>query len=319
MCRLSRKGLASHPLTTETHRVAQFDFDCSSLSGCFAQKRQAMTLNIILLRISICLIGLSGCQGQPDKPPVRQPAAANKPVGGGCDGCELLYVGLPATLNSVDTSAGWYEGGQKLVVTGTVYKRDGKTPAPNVTLYYWHTDRNGYYSPTDQQTGPARRHGHLRGWIQTDDQGKYALYTNRPVPYPNQDLPAHIHTAVKEPTIETAYYLDEFVFDDDPLLTGAKRKALENRGGSGVLRVLLSGDRQIAEHNIILGLNIPHYPQAVKSANQSGLQIGEASPSFTPFHAFGPDKGTKTCPVCQYGRYCVFRPKWFFATFGESR
>lgn len=22
-----------------------------------------------------------------------------------------------------------------------------------------------------------------------------------------------------------------------------------------------------------------------------------------PFHAFGPDKGTRTCPVCKYGRY----------------
>ena len=34
--------------------------------------------------------------------------------------------------------------------------------------------------------------------------------------------------------IENEYYIDEFVFDDDVLLTGAKRKALENRGGSGV-------------------------------------------------------------------------------------
>ncbi|GAB4028771.1 dioxygenase family protein [Spirosoma koreense] len=262
-----------------------------------------MTFKLIALLISICFIGLSGCQGQPDKPPVRQPVATNKPVGGVCDGCELLFVGLPAIINSVDTSAGWYEGGQKLVVTGTVYKPDGKTPAPDVILYYWHTDRNGYYAATDQQTGPARRHGHIRGWIQTDAEGKYTLYTSRPAPYPNRDLPAHIHIAVKEPTIDTEYYLDEFVFDDDPLLTTTKRKALENRGGSGVLRVLLDGDRQIAEHTIVLGLNIPHYPQAVKAAKQSGLSIGEASPSFTPFHAFGPDKGTKTCPVCKYGRH----------------
>ncbi len=55
-----------------------------------------------------------------------------------------------------------------------------------------------------------------------------------------ESIPAHIHTSIKEPNIDNEYYIDEFVFDDDKLLTGAKRKALENRGGSGVLRVLIS-------------------------------------------------------------------------------
>lgn len=262
-----------------------------------------MTLKTSLLFISSCCVFLSGCQGQPAQSPRQPLPSSNKLIGGGCDGCALLYVGRPATINSVDTSAGWFEGGQKLLVTGTVFKPDGKTPAPNVILYYWHTDNKGYYSPTPQQVPQARLHGHIRGWIQTGQKGEYALYTSRPAPYPNRDLPAHIHTAIKEPTIDTEYYLDEFVFDDDPLLTGAKRKALENRGGSGILRILLSGDLQIAEHNIVLGLHIPNYPQAAQWKNQSGLQLGEASPSFTPFHAFGPDQGTKTCPVCKYGRY----------------
>lgn len=86
-------------------------------------------------------------------------------------------------------------------------------------------------------------------------------------------------------------------------MTGNKRKTLENRGGTGILRVLISGDLQIAEHNIILGLNIPNYPDKIKAGKQSGLQIGEGSPSFRPYHAFGPDKGATTCPVCKYGRY----------------
>ncbi|MBK8355591.1 MAG: hypothetical protein IPL13_09540 [Saprospiraceae bacterium] len=61
---------------------------------------------------------------------------------------------------------------------------------------------------------------------------------------------------------------------------------------------------QVAEHNIILGLNIiPNYPQINQSKLNSGLEIGEDNPSFTPFHAFGPDKGTRTCPVCKYGRF----------------
>ncbi len=69
--------------------------------------------------------------------------------------------------------------------------------------------------------------------------------------------------------------MDEFVFDDDKLLTGEKRKKLPNRGGSGILRGFKKGDLQIAEHNIILGLNIPNYLETIKGDNQSGLQIGE--------------------------------------------
>lgn len=224
-------------------------------------------------------------------------------VGGGCDGCEIMYVGMPENIKSIDTSAGWTEKGQKLRVTGTVYKTDGKTPVPNVIIYYWQTDNNGYYSPKAGMDEKAKRHGHIRGWVKTDEHGKYSIYTTRPGAYPNSDIPAHIHTSIKEPGIDNEYYIDEFVFDDDKLLTSEKRRALENRGGSGVLRVLVSGDLQIAEHNIILGLNIPNYPTTNKTALQSGLQIGEDNPSFIPYHAFGPDKGTRTCPVCKYGRY----------------
>ncbi len=93
------------------------------------------------------------------------------------------------------------------------------------------------------------------------------------------------------------------VFGDDNLLTGKERKALENRGGSGFLRVLIDNDLQIAEHNIILGLNIPNYPEKNQSKLNSGLEIGEDNPSFTPFHAFGSDKGSQTCLVSKYGRF----------------
>ena len=247
---------------------------------------------------------LTGCNGQTSsKIPTQQTTNTKKLVGGGCDGCEIMFVDMPTNIASVDTSLGWTEKGQKLLVTGTVYKLDGKTPAPNVIIYYWQTDNNGYYSQRQGLDGKAKRHGHIRSWVRTDEKGKYAIYTIKPAPYPNDNIPAHIHTSIKEPNIDNEYYIDEFIFDDDKLLTGAKRKALENRGGSGILRVLISQNLQIAEHNIILGLNIPNYPDTNNSAKQSGLQIGEDNPSFIPYHAFGPDKGTRTCPVCKYGRF----------------
>lgn len=248
----------------------------------------------------LCLI-FTSCNGQNNGMPS---IGKNEIFGGGCDGCELMYVGMPEKIASISISPGWNEEGQKLIVTGTVFQIDGKTPAPNVIIYYWQTDNNGYYSPKAGMDKRARRHGHIRGWVKTDSNGEYTIKTIRPAPYPNQKMPAHIHLSIKEPDITNEYYTDEINFDDDKfLISHFKKYPQENRGGSGVVSVLLNDSVQIAEHNIILGLNIPNYPKKPFTGKQSGLNIGEDQPSFTPFHAYGPDKGTQTCPVCKYGRY----------------
>ncbi|MCH6235562.1 intradiol ring-cleavage dioxygenase [Cognataquiflexum rubidum] len=247
-----------------------------------------------------------GCKGQTGNTENRtSPSQRNSVIGGGCDGCELMYIGIPKEINATDTSAGWYkEKVQKLLLTGTVFEPGGKTPAPNIIIYYWHTDTEGYYT-ADTKTDPkAKSHGRFRGWVKSDENGKYSIYTIRPAPYPNEDLPAHIHLSIKESDIKNEYYTDDVVFDDDPLLIPYMKKyPPENRAGSGIVRVLLKGNLQIAEHDIILGLNIPNYPQKDVSNKKSGLNIGEDQPSFIPFHAFGPDKGSQACPVCKYGRY----------------
>jgi protocatechuate 3,4-dioxygenase, beta subunit len=268
---------------------------------------------ISLPMLFLLILSLQSCEGQRARSTVSD---KEKIVGGGCDGCELMYIGMPQQIYASDTSTGWNERGQKLLITGTIYQLDGKTPAPNVIVYYWQTDANGYYSPAKGMDEQAARHGHIRGWVKTTNQGKYSVYTIRPAPYPNRDIPAHIHISIKERGIKTEYYIDDLVFDDDRLLVGSQRKRPENRGGSGVLRVVVSDDLQIAEHNIILGLHIPHYPVVATNELPSGLAVGEDQPSFIPYHAWGPDKGTKTCPVCKYGRYhgIVYfvgnQPKW---------
>ncbi len=96
--------------------------------------------------------------------------------------------------------------------------------------------------------------------MKTDQEGRYAIYTIKPAPYPNDNLPAHIHPVVKEPDVKNDYYIDDFVFDDDPLLTISIREAAENRAGSGVLQTANSDSLLVAERNIVLGLNIPNYP-----------------------------------------------------------
>ena len=167
-------------------------------------------------------------------------------------------------MNSIDTSSGWFEQGQKLVINGTVVQIDGKTPAPGVVVYYHQTDNNGYYSPGDGKPENKTRHGHIRGWVKTDQQGKYTIYTIRPASYPNTDLPAHIHWLIKEPNIKNEYWIDDLVFEDDKLLSPyIKKHPLANRGGNGVVRVQTKGDLQVADHKIVLGLNVPDYPKKV--------------------------------------------------------
>lgn len=181
--------------------------------------------------------------------------------GGSCEGCDLMFLGMPSKISSVDTTDGWFEKGQRLKIEGTIFKSDQKTPASDVILYYYHTDQKGYYTPKDHMPQGARRHGYLRGWIKTGTDGKYTIYTSRPSQYPNENFEAHLHVFVKEPFLDSPYYISEWIFDDDPLVTKALRDRLENRGGSGILKTTLENDVQVAKHDVILGMNIPGYPK----------------------------------------------------------
>jgi len=179
-------------------------------------------------------------------------------VGGPCEGCEALFEYGDQKLTATDTLPDFEKNNPKLKLTGTVFKKDGITPAENVILYIYQTDRKGVYPTKGNEKGWAKRHGYIRAWIKTDVNGKYTFYTFRPSAYPNSIEPAHIHITVKEP-FKNEYYIDEFVFDDDPFLTVAERKKLMNRGGSGIVEPKVEGEILLVNRNIVLGLNIPSY------------------------------------------------------------
>ena len=144
-------------------------------------------------------------------------------VSDGCDGCDLMYQGIPSPgkLNRTVSVAASTEPGERMEISRKIYKSDGKTPAAGIILYIYHTNAKGYYSPSDTQT-MARRHGHLRGRMITNNKGQYKFTTIRPGQYPKADIPAHIHPIVKEPN-KIEYYIDEYVFDDDLKLTREKK------------------------------------------------------------------------------------------------
>ncbi len=187
-----------------------------------------------------------------------QQVTSDKIVGGPCEGCEALLEYGKRSLLSIDTISGYHENSPKLLITGTIFQNDGVTPADNIILYIYHTDRAGLYVSDDKSTVWSRRHGKHRGWIRTDKSGHYQFYTFRPAAYPNGGEAEHIHMTVKEPGL-IPYYIDNIMFADDMLLTDTRKQKLPQRGGSGIVAITSKGDGFTVSRNIILGKNIPGY------------------------------------------------------------
>ena len=212
----------------------------------------------LLLVFTVLFVSNIACSQHNSK---KTTSVSNINVGGGCEGCEAIHES-PVPFDSLQSSSvlpDWNDKGRKLAVNGIVYKADG-SPAPNVIIYIYHTDQTGVYPTKGNEKGWGKRHGYLRGWMKTNDKGEYKFYTLRPAAYPGRKDPEHIHITLKEPD-KHEYWIDEYVFDDDPLLTEQQRKYCQDRGGSGILKVKNAGDIFTAERNIYLGKNIPDYPK----------------------------------------------------------
>ncbi|HRD57433.1 MAG TPA: hypothetical protein PK504_05260 [Ferruginibacter sp.] len=181
-------------------------------------------------------------------------------IGGPCEGCEAIYESSIAfeKLPAADTMPGFNADGIKIFISGKLLKADGKTPAANVIVYLHQTNAAGIYATIGNEKGWGKRHGYMRNWLKTDVNGNYAFCTIRPGSYPNSNNPQHIHITIKEPG-KKEYWIDEFLFDDDPLLTKEARQNLQNRGGSGIIHLQKEGSILKGSRTIIAGKNIPGY------------------------------------------------------------
>ncbi len=213
-------------------------------------------ITLITIPLSFC-----GCSqnNSPSKVTNKPPSNEIK-VGGSCEGCEAIYESpVPfEQLNEVDTLPDFDEPGPKIEISGIIYHRDGKTPAKDVVLYIYHTDQQGIYAKKGNEKGWAKRHGYIRGWIKTDGKGFYKFYTLIPASYPNSNNPKHIHPTIKEPDF-SEYWIEEFLFENDPLLPANAKTSSNPRGGNGVLKTEMKEGMLKATRNIILGLNIEDY------------------------------------------------------------
>ncbi|MEO7522384.1 MAG: hypothetical protein ABIW79_11265 [Gemmatimonas sp.] len=196
--------------------------------------------------LALASISLLAVGQQAVAQPANRPALSRAT----CEGCGSWDA--PSNLPWSGRIAPAGEPGTPLVVSGTVFNPDGRTPAANVLVYAYHTDAAGIYPRGGNGTGHAARHGRLRGFVRTDSAGRYQFTTIRPAPYPTRSEPAHIHLTVTPPGGDERW-IDSIEFDDDSLLSSAQRARREGLGGSGIVRVTMARDgTQRAIRNIVL-------------------------------------------------------------------
>jgi protocatechuate 3,4-dioxygenase, beta subunit len=130
--------------------------------------------------------------------------------------------------------------GEQMIISGTVFEKDGKTPAPNVLIYLYHTDIYGYYG----RNGDKHRHGRYRGWMLTDKQGKYEFQTIKPAPYPENRFAAHIHFTLTTENMREDW-IDSILFEGDKLITQRERETAGKKGGFNPILTLEKGTNGI--------------------------------------------------------------------------
>jgi protocatechuate 3,4-dioxygenase, beta subunit len=131
-------------------------------------------------------------------------------------------IDAPADVSSKFTLSKDSDKGEKMLISGTVFEADGKTPAPNVLIYLYHTDIEGYYGRSGEH-----RHGRYRGWLLTDAKGKYEFQTIKPAPYPENRFAAHIHTTITTAKMKEDW-IDSYLFEGDALISARERETAGN-------------------------------------------------------------------------------------------
>lgn len=106
--------------------------------------------------------------------------------------------------------AGSGEPGDRLILTGTVFSSDCRTPLPGTLIEIWQANHAGVYDTNMPGNFTEATTFHLRGMLYTNEKGQYEIETIVPGRYPippnlpglekyaGLTRPAHIHFRVME-------------------------------------------------------------------------------------------------------------------------
>jgi catechol 1,2-dioxygenase len=207
-----------------------------------------------LLAAALCLAACSGSGSE--KSPVAAPststAADCRPTAGGtaqgsptasADTRSFAKLGPSSAITTEEAAAeAPARRGTPLIISGTVYGADCRTPLLGALIEVWQTDARGEYGPghgTDEQ-----RCCYLQAIVKTDSNGRYRIQTIRPGHYRGEDPPppAHIHFNVQH---GEAGVLTEVLFAGDPYLP-------EDASGAEVIRLEEDGKRLLGRFDIVL-------------------------------------------------------------------
>jgi protocatechuate 3,4-dioxygenase, beta subunit len=123
-----------------------------------------------------------------------------------------------------------------MLISGTVYQPDGKTPAPNTLMYLYHTDIYGHYGK-----GSEPRHGRYRGWMLTDEKGRYEFSSIRPASYPDSTISAHVHMTITTKDMREDW-VDSILFEGDRFITTRERSQIGKGGFNPILNMEKGAD-----------------------------------------------------------------------------
>ena len=183
--------------------------------------------------LGIGMLGLAGCDPAPRDGEASAPTSTlagrgtcaptrGEPAGQGgtrvapADAPSVVRLGPGGDVERTPETVAAGRGGQRLVVEGTVYSPDCRTPLAGASVAVWQTNAAGEYGPG--QGTSAERCCYLAAALRTDQRGRYRFETVRPGHYKGEERPppAHIHFEVRHP--EAAGVLTELLFEGDPWL-----------------------------------------------------------------------------------------------------
>ncbi len=126
-----------------------------------------------------------------------------------------------------------------MIISGTIYNANGK-PAPNVLIYFYHTDSDGYYGRKNGEPPQGPLHGRFRGWLLTGANGRYEFSSIKPAAYPERKFAAHVHMTLTGKDFREDS-VDSILFEGDKLITSEDRNQAGKKGGFNPILKLEKG------------------------------------------------------------------------------